>query len=110
MSKLLDIIRNHDWLLEPSEQEIKNGDLELQGWTPAGENYYIYLQGETEQEMLTSMTLLADTFDVDEHVEMWLSSRGQNGVPATARELVEDAEWIMGELEEIASEARGAYD
>ena len=56
----------------------------------------------------------ADDFDVDEHVELWIEGRGKNGVPATARELVEDAEAIRDMLNElavalaVASEKEGA--
>lgn len=56
----------------------------------------------------------ADGFDVDEHVELWIEGRGKNGVPATARELVEDAEAIRDMLNElavaltVASEKKGA--
>lgn len=56
----------------------------------------------------------ADDFDADEHVELWIEGRGKNGVPATARELVEDAEAIRDMLNElavalaVASEKEGA--
>lgn len=43
----------------------------------------------------------AEDFDVDEHVEMWLPSRGKGGCPSTARELVEDAEAIVEMIEEL---------
>lgn len=55
-----------------------------------------------------------DDFDVDEHVELWIEGRGKNGAPATARELVEDAEAIRDMLNElavaltVASEKKGA--
>lgn len=46
--------------------------------------------------------------------ELWIEGRGKNGVPATARELVEDAEAIRDMLNElavaltVASEKEGA--
>lgn len=40
------------------------------------------------------MRQYATGFDVDEHVELWIENRGKNGVPSTARELIEDAEAI----------------
>lgn len=47
-----------------------------------------------------------EVFDVDEHVELWIGSRGKNGVPATVRELLEDAEAIERMLEELAIKVR----
>lgn len=102
--KLMDIIKKHDWLVKPTPKEIADGDLEIVGYTPAGENYCLFLQGETEGEMLKSLQKLADSFDVDEHVEMWIPRRGEGGCPSSIRELVEDAEWIENELEQMAKE------
>lgn len=47
-------------------------------------------------------------FDVDEHVELWVGSRGQNGVPGTIRELLEDAEAIDKLLEQLFEAVRDA--
>ena len=44
----------------------------------------------------------AESFDVDEHVELWVDGRGKNGVPATVRELLEDAEAIKDKLMTVA--------
>ena len=39
---------------------------------------------------------------MDEHVELWVDSRGKNGVPGSIRELVKDAEAIDKMLQELA--------
>ena len=43
-------------------------------------------------------------FDVDEHVEMWVSARnnGTSGIPSSIEELMEDAENIQEMLNDLA--------
>lgn len=44
----------------------------------------------------------AYNFDPDEHAEMWVDLRGQNGVPNSIRDLIEDADYIKKMLEDLA--------
>ena len=43
----------------------------------------------------------SEDFDVDEHVEMWLPSRGKGGCPGSISELVQDAEAIRDMIVEL---------
>ena len=44
----------------------------------------------------------AAEFDADEHAEMWVDKRGQNGVPNSIRALIDDADAIQEMLDELA--------
>lgn len=69
-------------------------------WSPAGENIVVDVPKEN---FVQEVRQYATGFDVDEHVELWIESRGKNGVPSTARELVEDAEAIYDMFHQLAT-------
>lgn len=75
--------------------------LECRIKTPAGEDFYFNLAGKNEQEWEQSLREYARKFDVDEHVESFISLRGSHGIPDSISELVKDAEWIKNRLEEL---------
>jgi len=75
------------------------GNIELEKWSPAGEDFVFEVGAEDCAE---NVRRYADDFDVDEHIELWISGRGKRGVPSTVRELLEDAEAIDKMLDELA--------
>lgn len=78
-----------------------DGRVEIQKYSPAGEDFSICVDVQNFPEAVSEY---AASFDVDEHVEMWITARreGVSGVPST-RELVKDAEEIDKMLRELAS-------
>lgn len=98
-----------DWRVHDDPEE--DYYVELEKHSPAGEDFIFGVQ---KGNFVKNVREYADDFDVDEHVEFWIEERGKNGVPATARELVEDAEAIRDMLNElavalaVASEKEGA--
>lgn len=74
-----------DWCVHDDPEE---DYVELEKYSPAGEDFIFGVQ---KGNFVKNVREYADGFDVDEHVELWIEGRGKNGVPATARELVEDA-------------------
>ena len=97
-----------DWCVHDDPED---DYVELEKYSPAGEDFIFGVQ---KGNFVKNVREYADGFDVDEHVELWIEGRGKNGVPATARELVEDAEAIRDMLNElavaltVASEKKGA--
>lgn len=89
------ICEDLDWRVT----ECDDGTIELQKYSPAGEDFLFSVEAKG---FCREVLEYAADFDVDEHVEMWLPSRGKRGVPSTARELVEDAEAIDKMLDELA--------
>ena len=85
-----------DWCVHDDPKE---DHVELEKYSPAGEDFIFGVQKE---DFVRNVREYADDFDVDEHVELWIEGRGKNGVPSTARELVEDAEAIRDMLNELA--------
>lgn len=77
---------------------------ELEKYSPAGEDFLMVIDFDKEDQADTFISDLREyfeDFDVDEHVEMWLPSRGKGGCPSSVRELVEDAEAIEKMVEEL---------
>ena len=97
-----------DWRVHDDPEE---DYVELEKYSPAGPDFIV---GRPQGKFVQTAREYADDFDADEHVELWIEGRGKNGVPATARELVEDAEAIRDMLNElavalaVASEKEGA--
>ena len=76
--------------------------------SPAGED--LIVEGECSSpdsaldDIKARVREAALGFDVDAHVDMWSDARGFNGVPATYRELVEDADAIGSMLGSLCSD------
>ena len=95
--KQREICENRDWNVDV----LDDGDVQLENWSPAGEDLVFYL--DKDEEFVAGVKQLAADFDPDEHAEMWVESRGKNGVPGTIRELLDDAEAIDKMLQDLAA-------
>lgn len=75
----------------------------LQTHSPLGEDLPEEFEVDTIKELVKEMRQRADNYDADEHAELWIGSRGQNGVPnCSIRELLDDAEKIGKMYEALA--------
>ena len=86
--------------LEWAVNEQDDGTVELEKYSPAGEDFIFYVEVENFAREVESY---ADDFDIDDHIAMWIEAKrnGTAGVPST-RELVHDAEAIQEMLNELA--------
>lgn len=78
--------------------------VELEKYSPAGEDFSIIIDfdmGDPVDSFMNNLKEYSEDFDVDEHVEMWLPSRGKGGCPRSISELVEDAEDIRDMIVEL---------
>lgn len=91
-----DICERLDW----SITDTGDGNIELEKYSPAGEDFIITVG---EENFVDNVKAYAASFSQDEHIEMWVTARrsGTKGVPS-ARELVEDAQAIDNMLRELA--------
>ena len=103
LNKMFEAIENMDWNTHFSENQTESEiEIELENWSPAGENIIETIRFDnTPDGLIKALKENAESFDVDEHVELWIEGRGKNGVPDTARELVEDAEAIKEMLDDL---------
>lgn len=90
IEKLFEGCENLGWSVSEDQEA---GTVELESYSPAGENLVVTVEKENFVEKVREY---AEYFDIDEHIEMWVEARsnGVAGVPKSTRELVEDAEKI----------------
>lgn len=96
----IDACENLGWTVYEDEDSW----VELSRRSPAGEVFYFSVNTE---DFVEEINEYAASFDVDEHVEQWIPSRGKKGVPSSIRELLEDAEAIKKMLKELSAKLTG---
>lgn len=96
-SRYIEVCERLDW----SVYECRDGTVELEATSPAGEDLIVTVDAE---DFVENVKAYAANFNQDEHIEMWIAARssGTSGVPST-RELVKDAEDIDKMLQELAA-------
>ena len=100
--KIVSIVVDNGFHINDVEKQGNSCYVELGQYTPCGEDWWetIWFNG-TDTGFIKIVRERYNYFDVDEEVEVWIESRGKNGVPSSIRDLVEDAEWkerTLGEL------------
>lgn len=96
-SKLVDFLNEHAFYLV-SESRDDRGEYctELEAYSPAGEDLIITIwHGGGANSFIYCFRKYANDFDPDEHAEMWVEHRGENGVPFGIRDLIDDADAIQ---------------
>lgn len=79
--------------------ECDDGSIDLENWSPAGENIIVTLAGK---DIVREMLRYSADFDVDEHVAPLVEIRGTRGVPESISVLVMDALEIEKMLDDLA--------
>lgn len=97
--KIIEIIKENGFTYNIQHQVDEDYYIELNQDTPAGEDwwYTVWFDG-TDEDFINSLRKGVYDFDIDEEVELWVNSRGKNGVPSSIKVLVEDAEWKLKQL------------
>lgn len=105
--RIEEVLEKFDFSLcgEITERYSEKGkyDVELETYSPEGENVIVSLIYDgTEENFISAFVEYANWFDAEEHAEMWIESRGKNGVPESIKDLLEDAEWQKDMLLKVA--------
>ena len=99
---VIGIVENNGFSIHEVEKQGEDFYVEINQYTPCGEDWWetIWFDG-TDEGFIEAIKDRYNGFDVDEETEIWIESRGKNGVPSSIKALVEDAEWkerTLGEL------------
>lgn len=110
--RIMNVLESHDISLcgEISERTYNDDDydVELETYSLEGEDVIIPLIYDgTEEDFIRQFRSYAEDFDAEEHAEMWVESRGKNGVPNSIKDLLEDAEWQKQMLLKVANDLEG---
>lgn len=83
--------------------EINEGSVLVEFWTDtAGQDIPVEFEFDgTPRDFIEKFSEQADAYDVDENVELYVNMRGQNGIPNTVRELLDDCQEAKDTLMEI---------
>lgn len=104
LEELLDTAEEMGWSYRIYKEDSDRAYVEMKKSSPAGGDFSIEVDFIEESEIISFLDDLYDVyafFDVDEYVDMYASQRGENGVPGTYRELLEDAESIEEMIKEL---------
>lgn len=112
LQRMLDKAEELGWSYTVYKEPSQNSRtyVEMEKYSPAGEDFSMIIDFEVEDQAETFLKDLwnyADSFDIDDHVEMWIPERGKKGCPSTIRELVEDAEAIAEMIKDLYGELNG---
>lgn len=110
MQALLEQAENEGWeSTSYLESDGKRAYVEMEKYSPAGEDFLMYIDFEPDNQVETFLDNLCEyaaEFDTDEHAEMWLESRGKGGCPSTLKELLDDARAIKKMIKELSDKLR----
>lgn len=109
--KIVSVLEDNGIKIYKRNQQKDEYYREIEYHSPAGENvlHTIWYNG-TERGFVEAVRELAYDFDVDEHVDMYASHRGERGIPNSFKVLVKDAEWIEEFLSKIADKLEEILD
>lgn len=83
------------------------GTFSVEFWTDtAGQDICFDSTTSDPEEFIKEFIEYADSYDVDEEVELYIDMRGKNGVPATVRELLDDCQEAKDTLMKIANKLK----
>lgn len=102
-NKIIKTVENNDFSINEITEQGNEFYVEINQHTPCGEDWWetIWFDG-TDDGFIKAVREKYRNFDVDDEVEIYIESRGKNGVPSSIRALVEDAEWKEDKLGELA--------
>lgn len=100
--KIIGIVESNNFYISEITKQHDSYYVDINQYTPCGEDWWETIQFDgTDKGFIKAVKDRYNNFDVDEETEIWIESRGKNGVPSSIRDLVEDAEWkerTLGEL------------
>ena len=90
--------------------EIKKDSALIEFWTDtAGQDIPVEIDYDgTVENLVDKFTAYAENYDVDGEVEIYVNMRGENGVPSSIRELLDDCQEAKDTLMEIANNLNNA--
>lgn len=106
MDALVDAAEEIGWAVH-----IEDDCIEFEKYSPAGEDFFLTITGNDEDEVVEKVREYAYDYDPDEHAAMWVDARRKiSGVPQSVRTLIDDADAIKEMLFELAEELRKAEE
>lgn len=91
MEKLIKILEKNGWEVT----QFDDGSIDIEQYSNLGEYLTEEIECKNAEEFIKEFENIVENFDIDEHVELYIHSRGRHGVPnCTVQELLDDAKEI----------------
>lgn len=109
---LIDKIEELDWAVKLYKNEVGKYELELEIYSPAGQDCVKYVCGVDIHDLIEDIYAAYDAFDCSYETYLWLddTGHGANGAPYDMKELYEDMEWLKSKLLELYDELHKWWD
>ena len=94
LEKFLEKVYDLDWSYNLYKEDDNCTYAELEKYSPLGEDFSMtvhFSEHNPEGSFLEDLRNSYIGFDPDEHAEMWIENRGENGTPNSIRDLINDA-------------------
>lgn len=107
-----EILDKHNWSYNLEKIPKVGYVLHVEWYSPLGENMCDDIELPdyfTIEDIYDAFYRKYDEYDAEEHAELWIEHRGQNGTPSSIRDLLDDADEIGKIYDEIVDELRTLY-
>lgn len=112
LGRVLDTATAEGWSYDEIDYANNEGGYEFFQYSPAGEDFSFSAcygdKGLSDDEkgnnLIKDIESYYNGFDPEEHAEMWIEGRGQNGAPSSIRALIDDADAIDNMISELVDE------
>jgi len=102
MKDMIGKAKKLDWSVE------KTGDkeYEFQKYSPEGQNFYMYITGDTIEEIAEDIYGFYERYDISEETALWIDHTGHgiNGAPYHIEDIVEDMKYCKNMVLELYEE------
>ncbi len=99
LKKIVDLTESLDWGII-----YENGEFSFSKYSPAGQDFNMYITADTLEELSEEMNEYYNDFDCSQEAYMWLdySGHGTNGAPYEMKDVYEDMEACQEMIRELA--------
>lgn len=104
LEKFLEKAEGLDWSYNLYKEDDNCTCVELEKYSPLGEDFSMTIYFDKEDLVNTFMDGLKEyylNFDPEDHAAMWIENRGKNGTPDSIKDLLNDAEDIKEMIDEL---------
>ena len=88
---------------------IGENEYEFQKYSPAGQDFNMYITGESDEEIIGNIYKYHENFDISEETSLWIdeTGHGTNGAPYHIQDLVDDMTACKEMIMELYNELTG---
>lgn len=113
VEQLKEIIEKHGFTIREDADMFGAGEagLDICQYTPMGEDWYETFEVSDDPEtFIANLKSRVDGWDSEDEAMPYIEMRGERGVPSSIRDLLDDADWKLEQLETLLADIQVAPD